>query len=181
MNSYNDNLRSAVVNSLQSQYLNQKKLKSQMTAAMFTLYHAEEAAITADEKLDKAKLTLTLKGDVKAQTVKNSNISVNLLASANQADQYFKQSVNNTAVCAANVQVAAKSIVRLSGDIANIAGITGASDLDTDIDGLARGVRSLMNDTANILQVCRFQCCKIGIPVIFLCQCIFYCGSTCNF
>jgi hypothetical protein len=153
MNSYNDNLRSTVVNSLQSQYLNQKKLKSQMTAAMFTLYHAEGAAITADEKLDKAQSTLILKRDVKAQAVKNSNIAVNLLASANQADQYFKQSVNNTAVCAANVQVSAKSIVRLSGDIANIAGITGATDLDTDIDGLADNIRFLMNETAKIAEL----------------------------
>jgi hypothetical protein len=153
MNSYNENLRSVVVNSLQGQYLDQKNLKSQMTAAMFTLYHAEGATITADEKLDEATSTLAFVIKVKEQAVKNSNISVNLLSAATKADQYLKQAVNNTAVCAANVQVSAKAIVRLSGDIANIAGITGAADLETDIDELADEIRWLMNETAKIAEV----------------------------
>lgn len=153
MNSYNENLRATVVGSLQDQYLDQTALKSRQTAAMFTLYHAEGAVIKANEELTKAKHTMDFKGLVKQQAVYSSNIAVNLLASATQADTYIKKGVSNTAVCAANVQVAATAIVKLSGDIANIAGIVHAADLQTDIDNVAIYARNLMNETASFAEV----------------------------
>jgi len=51
MNSYNENLHLAIVNSLQSLDIEEQDLNSQVNAAMFTLYHAEGATIVAEQNL----------------------------------------------------------------------------------------------------------------------------------
>jgi hypothetical protein len=153
MNSYNDNLHTAVVTSLQTQELNRKQLKSDWNAAMFTLYHAEGATITAEEKLITDTTTLEQKTAVYQQAVANSNISINLLSSATQANSYLSQSVTNTAVAAANVQVAGNSIVRLASDVGSIFSIVNAADFDTDIYNLAKDSKRLINDTAYLAEV----------------------------
>ena len=61
MNSYNENLHSTVVGALSDLDVAQQQVTSQANAAMFTLYHAEGAAITADEQLVAAKATLQFK------------------------------------------------------------------------------------------------------------------------
>jgi hypothetical protein len=148
MNSYNENLNATVVASLQSLDLNEKNLKSQLNASMFTLYHAEGATITANDKLSASKDDLKFKNSVKQIAVINTNISNNLVSSATQADQYLKQAVTNAAVGASNVQIAANAIVRLASDIGSIFSIVNAADFDTDIFHQADHVRNLMNDTA---------------------------------
>lgn len=148
MNSYNENLHSAIVNSLQSLDIEEQNLGSQLNAAMFTLYHAEGATITAEQNLGAARDTFKFKTAVQNQAVKDNNVSVNVLSSATQASQYVKQSVTNIAVCAANVQIATNAIVRLSGDIGAIYSIVNAADFDSDIYFLADEVRGLMNRTA---------------------------------
>jgi hypothetical protein len=148
MNSYNENLNATVVASLQSLDLDEKTLKSQLNASMFTLYHAEGATITANDKLGASKDELKFKNSVKQIAVINTNISNNLLSSATQADQYLKQAVTNAAVGASNVQIAANAIVRLASDIGSIFSIVNAADFDTDIFHQADNVRNLMNDTA---------------------------------
>jgi hypothetical protein len=148
MNTYNENLHATVVASLQSQYLDQKNLQSQVNASMFTLYHAEGATITANEKLETAKADTSFKELVKKQAVINNNISNNLLASATQTNQYLKQSITNTAVCASNVQIAATSIVRLASDIGSMFSIVHAADFLTDTYKQTENVRDLMNQTA---------------------------------
>jgi len=153
MNSYNENLHSTVVASLQNVELERKVLKSQVNASMFTLYHAEGALITAEEQLTAAKSTLDFKTKVKEQAVNDSNISTNLLASANQANQYLNQSITNTAVSASNVQIATNAIVRLAGDIGTIYTIVNAADFKSEIYAQAEQVRDLMNDTAYTAEV----------------------------
>ncbi|HET6991709.1 MAG TPA: hypothetical protein VFJ43_10315, partial [Bacteroidia bacterium] len=153
MNSYNDNLHSAVVTSLQTQELNQKQLKSDWNASMFTLYHAEGATITAEEKLITDTGTLEQKTAVYQQAVANSNISINLLSSATQANSYLGQSVTNTAVAAANVQVASNAIVKLASDMGSIFSIVNAADFDTDIYKLSQDAKRLINDTAYLAEV----------------------------
>jgi len=142
-----------VLTALQSQSLDQKKLESQKNAAMFTLYHAEGATITADEKLDAAKGDVDFKAKVKRQAVNNTNIANNLVASATQADQYTKQSVTNMATCASNVQIAAKSILRLASDVGSIFSIINASDSGTEMYKSAENVRNLINNTAYSAQL----------------------------
>lgn len=51
MNSYNENLHLAIVNSLQSLDIEEQDLNSQINSAMFTLYHAEGATIVAEQNL----------------------------------------------------------------------------------------------------------------------------------
>lgn len=148
MNTYNENLRSAIVSSLQSQNTEQKDLQSQLNSSMFSLYHAEGASITAEEKLDQAKIDQGAKAEVKKQAVANSNASNNELKSATQADALVKQSVSNAAVCASNVQIAANAVTKLASDVGSIYSIINAADFDTDIYVQAKEINDLMNDTA---------------------------------
>lgn len=148
MNTYNDNLHATVVTSLQNQELAKKTVYGQFNASMFTLYYAEGATITANEKLEIDTIDKNAKKAVRDQAISNSNISTNLLGSATQANQYMQLSVTNTSVCAANVQVAANAIVRLAGDAGNIYSIVNAADFDTEIYRLAGEIKNLMNDTA---------------------------------
>ncbi len=148
MNSYNENLHANVVASLQSQQQDLKKTASAANASMFALYHAEGATITADDKLEAAQEQLDHDAQVKLEAVRNSNISNNLLASAGQANDYLKQSVTNTAVSAANIQVATNSIVKLASDVGSIYSIIQAADFDTHIYRLAKEVGDCINETA---------------------------------
>lgn len=148
MNSYNENLHSAVVNSLQILGLEEQNLSSQVNAAMFTLYHAEGATITAQQQLAAAGTAFEAKIKVQDQSIKDSNLSTNLLSAATQANLYVKQSITNVAVCAANVQTAANAIIRLASDIGSIFSIVNAADFDSDIYFQAENARELMNHTA---------------------------------
>ena len=148
MNTYNDNLHSTVSDSLYTQELEQKKINAELTASMFTLYYAEGGRITAAEKLEKAQEDLHAKTLVKEQAVENSNISTNMLMSATQGKSYVDQSVTNTAVAAANVQVAANSILQLSADMGSIYSIVSAADYDTEIYEHSKQAYSIMNTTS---------------------------------
>ncbi len=148
MNSYNENLHNDVVASLDSQTLELKKVKSNLKSAAHELYHAEGARITSAEKLKLASATYDFKKMVKTQAVNNSNISTNLLASADQEKAYVAQSVTNAAVCAANVQHAANAIVHLASDMGSIYSIVRAADFDTKICDLSKDAYELMNKTA---------------------------------
>lgn len=148
MSSYNENLRSNVIASLQSQELDLTKVNSQKNASMFTLYFNEGATLKAGEQLEYTKSVLVNKLGVKTQAVANCNISNNLAGSASQANLYVKQSITNSAVCAANVQLASNSIVKLASDLGSIYGIIHAIDAKSDIYILAEEARSLIITTA---------------------------------
>lgn len=148
MNTYNDNLRASVVESLDSQELQTKKMKSQYNASMFNLYYAQGARVKAAEKLEIAKDVLEQKAMVKEQAVKNNNISTNVLMAANQEKTYVEKSVSNAAVCAANIQVATTAIVRLASDIASINSIANVADYKTEISNPYHDVFKLISTTA---------------------------------
>lgn len=149
MNSYNENLHSTVLTSLQSQELDEKKKKAQLNAAMFSLYYAEGARITASEKLELANDELTRKAAMKEQAVNNSNIATNLLASAKQQETYVSQSVTNTAVSAANIQNAKNAIVKLAGDMGSVFSMVHAADFGGDIYDHSKTAHQLINKTAS--------------------------------
>lgn len=153
MNAYNENLRSAVVTSLQSQGLEQKNLQAKQDSSMFALYHAEGATITANEKLTTAQKDLDFKSEVQSLAVTNSNISNNELASATQASSLQKQAVSDVAVAASNIQIAANAVVKLASDIGSVYSIVNASDFDSDIYMQAAEARELMNETAYLSEV----------------------------
>lgn len=148
MNTYNDNLHAGVMDSLQSLDQDVKKIHSQANAAMFTLYYAEGATITAKEKLDKAKGKLDFQESVKEQAVNNSNALINLQSSAMQSNQYVKQSASNMATAAANVQIAANAIVRLSSDIGSIYNIVQAANFESEISEHASQANGYISKTA---------------------------------
>ncbi len=148
MNSYNENLHAAVVSTLQNIDVEQQELKSQVNASMFTVYHAEGATITAEQNLTAARNELKAKLARQSQAVKNSNLCINVLGSATQANVDVKQSISNIAASAANVQLAANSIVRLASDMGSIFSIVNAADFDSDIYFQAEYASVLINETA---------------------------------
>ncbi|WP_025146698.1 hypothetical protein [Pedobacter jeongneungensis] len=148
MNSYNENLHSAIVNSLQSLDIEEQDLNSQVNAAMFTLYHAEGATIAAEQNLAAATGAYKSKTATQNQAIKDNNVLVNLLGTATQANQFVKQSTTNIAVSASNVQIATNAIVRLAGDMGSIYSILNAADFDSSIYMLAKEASKLINETA---------------------------------
>jgi hypothetical protein len=148
MNSYNENLHSTVVASLLELDQDQKKMKSQLNASIFTLYYAEGARITADERLQSANGKYAYQQKVVEQAVNNSNISANLLSSATQQKAYTAQSVTNTAVGASNTQIAANAILRLAADIGSVYAILSAADYGSEIYQQSREVNERMKETA---------------------------------
>jgi hypothetical protein len=153
MNSYNYNLRNAIVTSLQNQEMDMTTGNGALNAAMFDLYYAEGATITAYEKLQSDVLEETARNLVNKQAVNNNNIAFNMQASVTQANSYLQQSITNTSVCAANVQVASNAIVGLAGDVGNIFSILNAGDYETDMYELAKEIRDHINDTAYAAEV----------------------------
>ena len=148
MSSYNENLSASVTATLQSQELNLINTQAQLNAAMFTLYYADGAEITAKDKLDKTEKTYNHQKVIQAEAVENNNIAVNVLAIANQEKQYTQQSVTNAAVAAANVQVATTAIVNLASDMCSILSILNAGDNNSLIFKQTQAVCTLMDDTA---------------------------------
>jgi len=148
MNSYNENLHSGVVASLYSQELDQKKLKAQLDASMFTLYYAEGAQIVAKEKLDDAAIKYQNKQAINNQAVECNTLSTNLLLSANQQKQYTATTVTNSAVTASNIQIAANAVVRLASDMGSIFSIINAADFGSQIYQQSKDAYDLINETA---------------------------------
>ncbi|MCG8574683.1 MAG: hypothetical protein MI810_07350 [Flavobacteriales bacterium] len=153
MNTYNDNLRSSVVDSLNEQELEQKKMEASMNASKFTLYYAQEATITDAEKLDEAEQDSDKKAAVKKGAVTNSNNSINVLTSAKQQKQFSDLSVSNAAVSAANVQIATNAVVKLASDMGSISSIINAADYGTDIYDLCKTTKHYMDITASHAEV----------------------------
>jgi len=148
MSSYNENLNASVATSLQAQELKLSTTQAQLNAGMFTLYYAEDAKITAQEKLKKTEQKYSDQEIIKDEAVENNNLSTNVIATANQEKQFNLQSVSNTAVAAANIQIATNAIVGLASDMGSIVSILNAADYGSQIFEQALAVNKLMNNTA---------------------------------
>jgi len=133
MNSYNENLHSSVVSSLNAQELELQKLKSQKDAATFSMYYAQGARVTAAEKLEVTTLKYNFQQKVNSQAVTDSDMSTNVLTSANNVKAYVAKSVTNGSVAAANVQIATNAILKLASDTGSIFSIVNAADYGTEI------------------------------------------------
>ena len=153
MNSYNENLHSSVLSSLESQEMTKKQLSSQLSTSMFTLYYAEGAEIVAQEKLDATAKLYKEQQHINNVVVTNKNMADNLLLSANQQKTYVTQAVTNMAVCASNIQIASNSIVRLASDIGSIYSIVNAADYGTQIYQQTLEAYNLINKTAYIAEL----------------------------
>lgn len=148
MSSYNENLNASVAISLQTQELKLSTTQTKLNAGMFTLYYAEDAKITAQEKLKKTEQKYADQETIKDEAVENNNLSTNLAATASQEKQFNLQSVANTATAAANVQIATNAIIGLASDIGSIVSILNAADYGSQIFEQTLVVNKLMNDTA---------------------------------
>jgi hypothetical protein len=148
MSSYNENLHSSVVSSLNTQELELQNVEANLEASMFSLYYAQGARITSAEALEITTAKYAYQKKVNEQAIIDSDLSTNVLQSANNAKSYTATSVSNTAVAAANVQIASNAILKLASDAGSIFSIVNAADFDTDIYAQSNKAYVLMNDTA---------------------------------
>jgi len=148
MNSYNENLHSSVVSSLNEQELELQKVKSKLDASMFSLYYAQSERITTAEKLEVTNRKYTFQQKVHEQAITDSDLSTNVLASSKNVKTYTAKSVTNTSVAAANVQIAANAILKLTSDTGSIFSIISAADFGTEIYTQSQNAYNLMNITA---------------------------------
>ncbi len=148
MNSYNENLHSSVVSSLNEQELELQKVKSKLDASMFSLYYAQSERITTAEKLEITNKKYQFEQKVHEQAITDSDLSTNVLASSENVKSYTAKSVTNTSVAAANVQVAANAILKLASDTGSIFSIVNAADFGTEIYTQSQNAYQLMNITA---------------------------------
>ncbi|PTX64061.1 hypothetical protein C8N46_101671 [Kordia periserrulae] len=152
MNSYNENLHSSVVSSLNAQELELQKLKSQKDSATFSMYYAQGARITAAEKLQMTTSKYKFQQQVNNQAVSDSDMSTNVLTSANNVKTYVAKSVTNASVAAANVQIATNAIVKLASDTGSIFSIVNAADFGTEIYRQAEKAKQYMDQTAYLAE-----------------------------
>lgn len=145
MNSYNENLHTSVLSSLNAQELNLQKTKANLDASMFSLYYAEGARITAAEKLQVANANYKFQQEILEQIVIDSDVSTNLLSSVNSGNEFISTSVKNTSVAAANVQIAANAVLKLASDVGSIFSIVNAADFGSEIYDQAEYANILMN------------------------------------
>lgn len=148
MNSLNENLNSTIVTSLNDQELEMQQAEATLNASKFSLYYAQGETITAAQKLEIATLQYNHQQQTYKEAVVDSDFSTNVLSSANSSKTYVDQSVSNTAVAAANVQIAANAIVKLAGDIGNAFNIVDAGDYGTEIYQQAKYANEVISDTA---------------------------------
>ncbi|NQY07939.1 MAG: hypothetical protein HRT71_00280 [Flavobacteriales bacterium] len=153
MNTYNDNLHSSVVKSLHAQELAKKGTSSKENAAMFSLYYAEAAKDKATDKYENAKRVLDERASVKLQAVENSNLCSSVKQATIQEQGDVKLVTTNAAVSAANIEVAANSIVKLASDIGSIFAILNAADFNSDIYMLCENASTKINETAYAAEI----------------------------
>ena len=120
---------------------------------MFTLYYAQGGQITTTEKFDLACDDYKEYKTIDELAIDNNNVASNLLDSANHANTEVKQTTNDIAVGASNVQIATNAIVTLASDLGSIYNIVNAADYKSAIYDLAYDANTYMGDTAYSAEV----------------------------
>ncbi|WP_442266821.1 hypothetical protein ACSIGC_03730 [Tenacibaculum sp. ZS6-P6] len=145
MNSYNENLQASILSTLSEQETKLQKTKANLDASMFSLYYAQGARITAAEELQKANVNYKEQQAILEQMVIDSDVSTNVLSTTNLANTFIPETVSNTAVAAANVQIATNAIIKLASDVGSIFSIVNAADYGTEIYDQSKYANELMN------------------------------------
>lgn len=148
MNTYNENLRASIVNSLDEQAKSLQKTQSALSAQEISLYYAQGALISANDKFDATLETYEKEQDILTSVNENNNSGVNVIDAATQEKAYVDKAVNNTAVAASNVQIAANAIVQLAGDLGNALSIVSAASYKSTIHKQTEAAKANMDITA---------------------------------
>lgn len=149
MNTYSENLRQTVVDTLSSLSTLQGSVDSSQVAAEYTLYHAQGAEITARDKVGKTDDEVKTWHHINEQSLIDENKVYNLLATATEANTDVTASVTNTATAASNVQIASNAISALASDIGAALNIANAALYDTDVYDKIQNANSFIIEVAN--------------------------------
>lgn len=148
MNTYNDNLLSAVTGTLSTIAAEQAQQASEQTVAQYNLYYAVGAQLLAQDKLDKDDIEYDKTMDINDQGVANNNQANDLMDYAQITDQNVTAVVTNTATVAQNVQAASNAILKLAANIGSAKNLVSASDYDTDLQRMTEYANQVINKTA---------------------------------
>lgn len=149
MNSYNENLQASILSTLSEQETKLQKTKANLDASMFSLYYAQGARITAAEELKRANENYKEQQAILEQMVIDSDVSTNVVSTTNLANTFIPETVKNTAVAAANVQIATNAIIKLASDVGSIFSVVNAADYGTEIYDQSKYANELMNGNCN--------------------------------
>ena len=152
MNSNNDTIHTEIITSLDNQAIELKKLKGQYDASILSVYHAQGSYITAAEKLKLANDDYEFQKDILQQAITVNGMSTNVMQTATNAKKYVEGTVTNTAVAAANSQIAANAVVKLASHVGSIYSIINAADFDSEIFEAADAAYKCINETAYLAE-----------------------------
>lgn len=153
MNTYSDNLRAAVVDSLRQQEVELSTITAQQNAAMFTMFYAQSAVITDMETMLVTKDDQEQLAALKFQGVECATVATNQLAAAQQFNTYVQSSQSNSAICAANVTTAANAILKLAGDVGGIYSNLQATLRESVLYDQGTEAYDLVNATAQLAEL----------------------------
>lgn len=148
MNTYHDNLSQTITDLLQQRSVACDNVSSQLVVAETNLRYASEAVIAAKDAHRQLTTELSEQVTFAQRTAHVKLLGNNENQRATSAAQYMKQAVTNAAVCAANMQITANSVVKMASDVASAWSLVNAMDADTEIYRLATETRDLINDAA---------------------------------
>ncbi|MBV1873604.1 MAG: hypothetical protein KUG80_02420 [Gammaproteobacteria bacterium] len=148
MNTYNDNLRTSVDETLVALAAEQDKINSEQTSAQYSLYYAQGAQITAQNKQAEVVKEYACAGRIDNAATHTENISINLLATAKDTEKNVASMVTDASTAANNMQVAANAVAKLSADIGSAFNIVSASDFGTDIYKMTQDANHYIRQTS---------------------------------
>jgi len=148
MNTYNDNLLTAITGTLSTIAAEQAQQNSEQTVAQYNLYYAVGSQLLAQDKLKKVNVEFDKTMDINDQGVANTNQASDLMDYAQITDQNVTAVVANTATVAQNVQAVSNAILKLASNIGSAKNLVSASDYDTDLQRMTEYANEVINKTA---------------------------------
>lgn len=153
INPYAAKLKATKATILQTQQAELLSLQRQAGAADYILTAALAAGTVAGNNLKAAQKNQAAKLLMVEKLSAAINDTDNLAAIATLASQNVTQWVTNAAVSAANVQVAATTVVKVASSIASINAIVITADSETRMAQAARDANKLIDETAYAAEV----------------------------
>lgn len=148
MDSYEESLQSTISKGLTAAETEKAKLDAQENAAEQTLFYAQGASITAQEKLDAVTKDYNTALAINNAGVDNDNLATNLNATTIEANKKTASAVTNMATAANNIEIATKAIVTLASDIGSANTVAQAGRYGSDVAHSVSTAYSAINEVA---------------------------------
>lgn len=153
MNTYNENLHNAVVETLSKQEQELHQAQNRQKCATLRLFYAEEARMNQVNRLIYAETRQQSKQALKSKMVKDDDLAHNMTKSTTEENEKVALATTNSATSAANVQTASNASVKFASTVSSVYSILQSSDAGSDIHNLGTDANDLANLTAYYAEV----------------------------